>query len=901
MEKLIDGESSGSRESLSSASNGHPSSRSHPRSIIRGPNLRPLTLGRPVNSVEKSTESQGPVVSSDLRDRRMAARGLNAQSLTREAQISTRVDTTASESAGESAKPNFQPPTYANPRTRNSSNRAADQRLRQLRKRRRLKSDIEEYLEDTYLAQVYGDFLSSHRTRLYEPEWPRSGSRRSPPLPFAPKSRTEARSVRKEVLGPLIGWYTLPETDTTAEGERKQRKIALALDKYEREKGARLIRHTSKGSSCLLYRNLPDAGLELNIMMLINRAHLAVQRGYLNRAECLVDEALGLVVSLDYQPLTAKCWYWKGLIADKRDSPSEAVRAFFNALPCVGKYAEGEHLPRYIQVYKNGILDMLESCGAFSEQDRASWSKKLDRAAAGIESLHTSPPQLSPWGNEGLALTPPRVSPKSPVGSSERGRELGIRIPSPSSTPVEAPSSKSGSPIKPLPSPRRPYFSREVVDQLYDSLSPRFQNLISIQDFTEGTDNDPEKNQTVAHWVLRYTKQQIEDARNHRRRLESEKRPGEQSQTPIPTDRRRSRMQELAKNDEWNAMVSKQLTERPHKILRKKTKFGQYADHTILSIVHEEEIAELRKRFGEDIPDPHEDYYSEATPSPAIKANQEQLEKRNDVLQKGNERLEVIAKRRSLWQAKTEAENRALGRLTTSFKTTDLVRWSPKKPGERWTVITSKPPRPQTMPSWPEFTGRFSGQPLLRRAATVRERQIQDALAQLSEGERSAFNQTVSLDVPAHRRTSEPSSPSPLRRSSLPGEDIVREDASDEDDDGSNTIIAEQKQRPSPYAAPATPEISKWSDSSASPSENERDSPIFPDGPPRAAPVNFKPESSENNSSTMPRRRGGRRGEHTFPSRKQGSGGRRRGGLLDRLFRREANLEDIDDPEDDSR
>jgi hypothetical protein len=355
-----------------------------------GKSLLPLNLGQPT-SRDSGDDAIAAQTSSELGGTRLVAKAthLSDNDMREPGENNTetsRQQTYANINPDIDSAP--EDPTYAseNPEVRERHPQSA-------RMRKRLRLEIEAYLRETYLNSVYGDSLSSNRTHLYEPSWPPSAQPdNSSQTPRRPKSRNEADTVLQKIIAPLLDWYSLPDSQAnTPDALQKQNKIAKVLDKHERERGARMCRQKLQGSSVgTLYRNLPDAGLEANILMLINRTHFAVQCGHIERAERLIDRALGFVDALDYRPLNAKCWYWKGMVADRRGSAKEAAEAFFNALECAGKYIEGDYLPVYIQVYEQTILDMLH---VEDETSRIEMARRLQRAARGVEPLHLPSPK----------------------------------------------------------------------------------------------------------------------------------------------------------------------------------------------------------------------------------------------------------------------------------------------------------------------------------------------------------------------------------------------------------------------------------------------------------------------------------------------------------------------------
>jgi hypothetical protein len=483
-----------------------------------GKSLLPLNLGQPTSRDSGDDDANAAQTSSELGGTRLVAKAMHLSDKGMEepgenSAKTSRQQTYTNISLDIDSAP--EDPTYAseNPEVRERHPQSA-------RMRKRLRLEIETYLRETYLNSVYGDSLSSNRTHLYEPSWPPSVQPdNSSQTPHRPKSRNGADTVLQEIIAPLLDWYSIPGSQAnTREALQKQNKIAKALDKYERERGARICRQKLQGSGVgTLYRNLPDAGLEANILMLTNRTHLAVQCGHIERAERLIDRALGFVDALDYRPLNAKCWYWKGLVADQRGGAKEAAEAFFNALECVGKYIEGDYLPVYIQVYEQTILDMLH---VEDEASRIEMARRLQRAARGAEPLYLPSPKPARYEWTGLDLTPPKgsspsVTERSGTGEGVIGRgldsltpleetvrpellRLNIDIPLPSPSDLSRIRRRSTnmplsphptSPLKPLPTPRS-YPLQDTIACPYDALSPTYKKSVGMNTFREDIDND---------------------------------------------------------------------------------------------------------------------------------------------------------------------------------------------------------------------------------------------------------------------------------------------------------------------------------------------------------------------------------------------------------------------------
>jgi hypothetical protein len=518
-----------------------PAGEPRTRFFNSGKSLLPLNLSRPISRDSRDDDVNMAQTSSELGGRRLVTKAMHLSDM-------------AMREPGENSTKTFQQRIYTNispdtdsapedPTYTSENPQVRERHPQSARMRKRLRLEIEAYLQETYLNSVYGDSLSSSRTRLYEPSWPPSVQPDNPSqMPHRPKSRNGANTILQKIIAPLLDWYSLPDSQAnTREALQKQNKIAMALDKHERERGARICREKLQGSGVgTLYCNLPDASLEANILMLTNRTHLAVQCGHIERAERLIDRALGFADVLDYGPLNAKCWYWKGLVADQRGSAKEAAEAFFNALECVGKYIEGDYLPAYIQVYEQTILDILHVEG---EASRIEIARRLQRAARGAEPLYLPSPKPARYEWTRLDSTSPKGSSPSVIERSGTGEgavgggpdsltpseetvrpgllELNIDIPLPSPSDLSRIRRRSTntplsphptSPLKPLPAPRS-YLPQDTIACLYDALSPPYKKSIDMNTFREVIDNDQERDDSIARLVLQYTTQSVIDAR----------------------------------------------------------------------------------------------------------------------------------------------------------------------------------------------------------------------------------------------------------------------------------------------------------------------------------------------------------------------------------------------------
>ncbi|EEP75505.1 predicted protein [Uncinocarpus reesii 1704] len=104
-----------------------------------------------------------------------------------------------------------------------------------------------------------------------------------------------------------------------------------------------------------LYDNPLYQGYELNVNIIILRVKALVENKFPGNAIALIDEALEKAQKLKYAPLSARCLYWKGRIYHLQKRRQEAAKMFLDAMPCIGRYREGEDLKRWLRKYEDDI------------------------------------------------------------------------------------------------------------------------------------------------------------------------------------------------------------------------------------------------------------------------------------------------------------------------------------------------------------------------------------------------------------------------------------------------------------------------------------------------------------------------------------------------------------------
>lgn len=115
-------------------------------------------------------------------------------------------------------------------------------------------------------------------------------------------------------------------------------------------------------------------------------------------------------------------------------------------------------------------------------------------------------------------------------------------------------------------------------------------------------------------------------------------------------------------------MVQKQIVERGGKIQAMKEKHPDASVRFIRIIVQKLELVNLRRKFGDDIPDPHADYWESATsktPSPREKQYNLTGEESNNRLSRTYDYRDSAVKSRLAWRKKAEQQAMQAGRVVS--------------------------------------------------------------------------------------------------------------------------------------------------------------------------------------------------------------------------------------------
>ena len=136
--------------------------------------------------------------------------------------------------------------------------------------------------------------------------------------------------------------------------------------------------------------SLLESATRLNISMLINRAHLAINYSQYEAARKLLTEAIDLASELPEPEITqARCYFWEGVIADRTGRADLAPQLFVAAIPCLHCSREGERLLSYIHKYIDQVslrMETLERENKANSSTIQQWKSALQDVQEGQNS-----------------------------------------------------------------------------------------------------------------------------------------------------------------------------------------------------------------------------------------------------------------------------------------------------------------------------------------------------------------------------------------------------------------------------------------------------------------------------------------------------------------------------------
>ena len=292
-----------------------------------------------------------------------------------------------------------------------------------------LSQRVEHSVTDAYLRRHYGDLLSGCPIKIFEPQYP-VGAETSEATPALPRDDDICERTLHQVLNStVIRLYSevFRSGHLLRSHEQLQGKVDRAFNRNEQVLRDESLRISYKGQG-MLYRNLPDATIELYVTTLLNQAHSAIQQRQLDQAEDLVRKALIATKNLDYGPITGRCFAWLYVINQLRRETRAAAAAFLSALPCIGKYIEGRLLrvnvtPEWEQfVREHAETNGLSLWSEFSKEEAIAY---LDKGLQG--NLTSEKPLSMDWELELLdqAMRPLKVTESGPasLGTGTSGDE----------------------------------------------------------------------------------------------------------------------------------------------------------------------------------------------------------------------------------------------------------------------------------------------------------------------------------------------------------------------------------------------------------------------------------------------------------------------------------------------
>ena len=466
---------------------------------------------------------------------------------------------------------------------------------------------VENSVTDTYLRRFYGDYLSGCRNKIFEPQYP-TEVEKSESAPALPRDVELREQTLQQALNPtIVRWYD--EVSRSGRLSRRQQqlqeKIDRALDRYDQVREDESLGLSYEGQG-MLYRNLPDAAIEIHVNMLLNQAHSAIQRRQLDHAEDLVQKALSATWNLDYEPIDARCFAWLYVIRQLRQDTQGAAKAFLSALPCVGKYIEGRLLrvcftPGWYEVVRQHTeVNELSAWSNFSKSEVISY---LD---AGLEGHLTRDEPLKMGTENDSSSDEPAELDYQPVNDNvlhSVETDFGAR-----KTTKPPPLDLSGDRVH--PGSQQPISSSMSTHfrQLYEEVQRPTSGTPDAEGLSEPSsatwarptssyagsepesDHDPSRHLMDAYLA----KKLIEDSgpKHRRKRLTSDLRP---------------KATEVEKRE-----INKRHRASRHiriKMMAARLESAGLDYSAIVDSVHQSELSELRDRAGEDIDDPYEEEY----------------------------------------------------------------------------------------------------------------------------------------------------------------------------------------------------------------------------------------------------------------------------------------------------
>ncbi|KAI9787837.1 MAG: hypothetical protein M1816_007404 [Peltula sp. TS41687] len=111
---------------------------------------------------------------------------------------------------------------------------------------------------------------------------------------------------------------------------------------------------TDKQPGSFLYDNLPDQISEMTVKAMLIQAERAVKQRRWAQAYELAVGALGIARQLEFPPLMAKCYFWKGWAEYRQGMWAAALESFVCAEPCRRFYLESRWLDECRKMAEEG-------------------------------------------------------------------------------------------------------------------------------------------------------------------------------------------------------------------------------------------------------------------------------------------------------------------------------------------------------------------------------------------------------------------------------------------------------------------------------------------------------------------------------------------------------------------
>ena len=235
---------------------------------------------------------------------------------------------------------------------------------------------VKQHIFQQYTRTTHGQDPIDERHEQVSPCWPPKSDSNTSSVLTRSFAQEDVMRTLKELTKPYLSWYAYSLNEYN--GAIDQRGALRAGENILKERHERKFARICNKYGSFLYPNAFDVMKELQIQTLINRAHLAYQRGKFNKVLDLSYEALKLAVLLDYEPLMGRCYYWIAAAKRSQGKHRAAARDILRARPCIGKYIEGTKIPDLATAIRKELITMWIDTPRAFEDEHQYWAKLFD-------------------------------------------------------------------------------------------------------------------------------------------------------------------------------------------------------------------------------------------------------------------------------------------------------------------------------------------------------------------------------------------------------------------------------------------------------------------------------------------------------------------------------------------